>query len=179
MARMNNDSYALSLAGMLTALSLLFIYLAGILPTARLSMYALASLLPISLCMEQRTAYAILMYFAVGGISLLILPNVLVVVPYILFFGYYGITKHHIERIKDKFLAIVLKLAVFNVGLALIYFLSKTFLLTTIPDVLKNNFWLFIILAQVVFMAYDFLYSKLAEYYDRRLRKFLMTRGRR
>ena len=179
MARMSTDSYTLSLTSMMAALSLLTLYLAGILPTARLSMYAIASFFPLAICMEQRTAYALVMYFTVGVLSLLILPNVMLVIPYLLFFGYYGIVKYHIERIPDKLLAFVLKLTVFNIGLLLNYFLAKNMLLTTIPDVLKNNFWVFLGIAQVVFVAYDFIFSKLAVLYDNRIRKFLMKRGER
>ena len=179
MARMESDSYALSLTSMLAAFSLLFIYLAGILPTARLSMYAVSSLFTIVLCMEQRTAYALVMFFAVSLLSFLILPNTLIVVPYILFFGHYGIGKHHIERIKDKFLSFMLKLMYFNVGLILNYFIAKNLLLANIPDAIKNSFWVFLVLAQLAFVAYDFIFSKMAELYDNRIRKFLMKRGRR
>ena len=179
MARMDSDSYALSLTSMMAAFALLFIYLAGILPTARLAMYSIASLFSMAMCMEQRTAYAIILYFAVSFLSLLILPNTLMVVPYVLFFGYYGITKYHIEQIKDKFLAFVLKLMVFNIGLILNYFLAKNLLLANIPDVIKNSFWVFLGLAQMVFVVYDFVFSKMAELYDNRIRKFLIKRGRR
>mgnify|MGYP001766184479 CR=1 FL=1 len=179
MARMDSDSYTLSLTSMMAAFTLLFIYLAGILPTARLSMYAVASLFSFALCMEQRTAYALVLFFGVSLVSLLILPNILLIIPYVLFFGYYGIAKFHIERIKDKFLAFVLKLMVFNIGLILNYFLAKNMFLTDIPDALKDNFWVFMVLAQVVFVAYDYIFSKLAVFYDDRVRKFLMKRGRR
>ncbi|MEX1307385.1 MAG: hypothetical protein AB1Z19_02565 [Eubacteriales bacterium] len=179
MARMDSDSYTLSLTSMMAAFALLFIYLAGILPTARMGMYAIASLFSIALCMEQRTAYAIILYFAVSALSFLILPNTLMVVPYILFFGYYGIAKYHIESIKDKLLAFALKLMVFNIGLILNYFLAKNMFLVNVPDAIKNSFWLFLGLAQLAFLAYDYIFSKMAELYDNRIRKFLMKRGRR
>ena len=179
MARMDSDSYALSLTSMMAAFSLLFVYMAGILPTARLSMYAVASLFTIAMCMEQRTAYALLLFFSVSVLSLLILPNTLLVIPYVLFFGHYGIGKYHIERIKDKFLSFALKLMYFNIGLILNYFIARNLLLANIPDAIKNNFWVFLVLAQVAFVAYDFIYSKMAELYDARIRKFLMKRGRR
>jgi len=179
MAKMNSESYTLSLAGMMTALSLLFLYLAAILPTARLSMYAVASLFTIALCIEQRTLYAFLMFIAVSGLSLLIVPNITTSIPYILFFGHYGIAKYHFERIKDKILGFFLKLAYFNVFLIIMYFLAKSILLDTVPDFLKDNFWLFLVVAQGVFIAYDFIYSKCASLYFNRFRKFLMKRGRR
>ncbi len=179
MARLDSDSYALSLTSMMAAFTLLFIYLAGILPTTRLSMYAIASLFSLALCMEQRTANALILFFSVSFLSLLILPNIMVVIPYILFFGYYGVVKYHAEQIKDKFLAFVIKLMVFNIGLILNYFLAKNLFLSSIPDILKNNFWVFLGLAQIAFVAYDYIFSKLAELYDNRIRKFLTKRGGR
>ena len=127
---------------MMAALALLFLYLAAILPTARLSMYGIASLFTIAMCIEQRTLYALLMFVAVSGLSLLILPNIMAALPYILFFGHYGIAKFHIEKIKDKFFAFVLKLVYFNGCLSLNYFLARNIMLDTIPDFLKENFWI-------------------------------------
>jgi hypothetical protein len=179
MAKMNPESYTLSLAGMMTALSLLFLYLAAILPTARLSMYAVASLFSITLCIEQRTIYALIMFIAVSGLALLIVPNITIALPYIMFFGHYGIAKFHIEKLKDKIFAFVLKLAYFNAFLILMYFVTRAVLLDSVPDFLKDNFWIFLAVAQGVFIVYDFLYSKLASLYFNRFRKFLMKRGRR
>lgn len=177
MARLTSDSYAISITGMMGALALLFLYLAAILPTGKLSMYAIASLFTIVMCMEQHTIYALIMYIGVSGLSLLILPNVATVLPYALFFGHYGVAKYHFDRMKDKVFGFILKLAYFNAGLMLNYFLAKNIMLATIPDFLKNNFWIFLLAAQVVFVAYDFIFSKMAELYYNRFRKFLIRRG--
>ena len=177
MARLSSDSYAISITGMMGAFALLFLYLAAIVPTGKLSMYAIASLFSIAMCIEQRTGLAIIMFIGVSGLSMLIVPNILTAVPYILFFGHYGIAKYHFEQIKDKVFAFVLKLAYFNAGLLLNYFLVKNILLATIPDFLKDNFWIFLLAAQVVFVAYDFIYSQMAVLYYNRIRRFLMRRG--
>jgi hypothetical protein len=179
MARMNTDSYVISLAGMLGALSLLFIYMVAIVPTGKLAMYAIASLFSIALCMEQRTIYAVIMVVGVSVLSLLILPNIAAVWPYALFFGHYGIAKFHIERLKDKLFVMLLKLGYFNIGLLLNYFIAKTIFLSTIPDFIKDNFWVFIAIAQVAFVIYDYIYSQMASLYFNKFRHFLMKRGRR
>ena len=177
MARMTSDSYAISVTGMMGALALLFLYLAAILPTARLSMYAIASLFTIVMCMEQHTIYALIMFFGVSGLSLLIMPNMAMVIPYVLFFGHYGIAKYYFDNMKDKILGMMLKLAYFNAGLMLMYFLAKTILLAAIPDLIKDNFWIFLLVSQVVFVAYDFIYSQMASLYYNRFRKFLVRKG--
>ena len=177
MARLTSDSYAISISGMMGALALLFLYLAAILPTAKLSMYAIASLFTIVMCMEQHTIYALIMFFGVSGLSLLIMPNVAMVLPYVLFFGHYGIAKYYFDRIKDKVFGYILKLMYFNAGLMLTYFLAKNILLATVPDFLKENFWIFLLAAQVVFAAYDFIFSQMAALYYNRFRKFLIRKG--
>ncbi len=179
MVRLSSDSYAISITGMMGALALLFLYLAAILPVGKLSMYAIASLFTIAMCIEQRTLFAIIMFIGVSGLSLLILPNILAALPYVLFFGHYGIAKYHFEQIKDKVFAFALKLIYFNAGLMLNYFLARNIMLDSIPDFLKDSFWIFLLAAQVVFVAYDFIYSQLAMLYYNRIRRFLMRRGDR
>ena len=178
MARMNSETYALSLSAMMASLSLLFLYMSIILPTAKLSMYAISSLFVFAVCMEKRTSYAFLIFIVVSLLSFLILPDMTAAVPYILFFGHYGIAKYHIEGIKDKFLAFTIKLAYFNVIAIIMYLITKNVLLSGIPDLLKDNVWALLVVAQVAFVAYDFVFSKLAELYYNKFRPFLIKRGR-
>jgi hypothetical protein len=179
MARMNSESYSISISAMMGSLTLLFLYLAAILPTAKLSMYAISSLFTVPICIEKRTGFAFMMFIAVSLLSLLILPNIAVGIPYFLFFGHYGIAKFHIENMKDKALAFAIKLAYFNILIIAAYFIAKNTLLVGIPDILKDNVWALVVAAQIAFIAYDFIYSKFAEMYNVRFRPYLIKRGRR
>jgi len=128
--------------------------------------------------MEKRTSYAFLIFISVTLLSFIILPDVTAVIPYLLFFGHYGIAKYHIESLKDKWLAFAIKLAYFNIIAVVMYIIAKNILLSGIPDFLKGNVWILLIAGQVAFIAYDFIFSKLAELYYKKFRPYLIKRGR-
>ncbi len=178
MARMNSETYALSLSAMMASLTLLFLYLTILLPTAKISMYAISSLFVFPVCMEKRTSYAFLIFVVVSLLSFLILPDITAVIPYLLIFGHYGIAKYHIESMRDKVLAFAIKLAYFNVIAVIMYLIAKNILLSGIPDILKDNVWVLLIVGQIAFIAYDFIYSKFAELYHNKFRPYLIKRGR-
>lgn len=167
--------FRISLAAMFAAFTLICLYLAAILPTGRISFYFLSSIFVAALLVEDQPGAAMLMFVAVGGLALLIVPNLLLVLPYVLLFGHYGIGKYFIEKIRDKVTAFVLKLVYFDVFLALTYFLVFDQLA---GEVLKNlPVWALIALSQVAFVIYDFLYSKLTVFYVKVIRKRLMAGG--
>lgn len=101
-----------------------------------------------------------------------IVPNLLTVLPYVLLFGHYGIGKYFIEKIRDKVTAFILKLLYFDVCLAAIYFLAYGVFAPGLLEALP--LWALIAIAQVVFVVYDFLYSKLTLFYVRVIRSKLI-----
>jgi hypothetical protein len=89
---------------MFASLSLLFLYLAS-LPgnPVSVAMYFLSSVFVMGLVLEEEIGLAFLMFAVVSLLSLPLMDLQIYVVPYILFFGHYGIGKYYIEtRIRDK-----------------------------------------------------------------------------
>jgi uncharacterized membrane protein (GlpM family) len=159
---------------MFAAMSLLFLYLASVLPTMRIAMYFLSSVFVMGLVIEEEIGLAVVMYIGVSLMSLLLMPNILRVLPYVLFFGHYGIGKYYIQsRIKDKVAAYIIKLIYYNVAVALVYLLAQQIIF---EDVLDSGiaFWLFVVLAEVAFVIYDFLFDKVTTFYFNNLRRMLM-----
>jgi hypothetical protein len=73
---------------------------------------------------------------------------------------------------------VMLKLAFFNLSGLLLYFLFRGLFITMIP-VQFNNIGLltaFIAIAQVIFFAYDYVYSRLLFYYESKLSIIKRTR---
>ena len=174
MPRFHRTAHRISLTAMFASMSLLFLYLASVLPTMRIAMYFLSSVFVMGLVIEEEIGLAMLMYAAVSLLSLLLMPNLLRVVPYVLFFGHYGIGKYYIQtRIKDKVVGYVLKLLYYNLALVLMYLLARQIL---IEDVFVTGipFWLFIVIAEVAFVAYDYAYAKVTTFYFNNIRRFLM-----
>lgn len=174
MPRFHRTAHRVSLTAMFASMSLLFLYLASVLPTGRIAMYFLSSVFIMGLVIEEEIGLAVLMYIGVSLMSLLLMPNIIRVLPYVIFFGHYGIGKYYIQtRIKDKVAAYIVKLLYYNVALGLVYLLAQQIIY---EDVLSTGvaFWLFVVLAEVAFVIYDFLYDKVSSYYFNNLRRLLM-----
>ena len=174
MPRFHRTAHRVSLTAMFASMSLLFLYLASVLPTGRIAMYFLSSVFIMGLVIEEEIGLAVLMYIGVSLMSLLLMPNIIRVLPYVIFFGHYGIGKYYIQtRIKDKVAAYIVKLLYYNIALGLVYLLAQQIIY---EDVLSTGvaFWLFVVLAEVAFVIYDFLYDKVSSYYFNNLRRLLM-----
>ena len=165
-------THRISLAAMFAAMTLIVLDLAAILPSGRLSLYFLSSIFIAGLLVEDEPVTALLTFAVVSGLGLLIVPNLLTVLPYVLLFGHYGIGKYFIEKIRDKVTAFILKLLYFDVCLAAIYFLAYGVFAPGLLEALP--LWALIAIAQVVFVVYDFLYSKLTLFYVRVIRSKLI-----
>ena len=98
---------------MFAAMTLIVLYLAAILPSGRLSLYFLSSIFIAGLLVEDEPVTALMTFAVVSGLGLLIVPNLLTVLPYVLLFGHYGTGKYFIEKIRDKVTAFILKLLYF------------------------------------------------------------------
>ena len=177
MPRFHRTAHRVSLTAMFASMSLLFLYLASVLPTMRIAMYFLSSVFVMGLIVEEEIGLALLMFGAVSVLSLLLMPNILRVVPYVLFFGHYGIGRYYIQtRIKSKVGGFVLKLLYFNAALVLIYLLARQIINEDIfqHELFRNMFWLAIVLAQIAFVLYDYVYTKIVTFYFNNIRRLLM-----
>ncbi|WP_052447363.1 hypothetical protein [Clostridium polynesiense] len=121
-------SVYLAKGGLLTALSVIILYLTFIFPTNKLTLLTLSSvMIPISiLTMDIR--HAILVYLSTSLIAFLFgLKSIFIL--YLLFFGPYGIVKLFIERYRNTIVEIGLKLLFFNLDLFFVYILAKSLIL--------------------------------------------------
>ena len=151
----------ITLSAALIALTIIILYLNLLLPISTLSILTLASLLvPIAL-MRGSMKSAILVYVASSIIGFFILP-INIIILYILFFGIYGIVKYYIEKINKLPLEILIKLIFFNIIFFISFFVFKLFIkieITTLP------IWLFWIVAQIVFLVFDYALTLLISFY--------------
>lgn len=176
MPRFKRTAHRVSLTAMFASMSLLFLYLASILPTMRIAMFFLSSVFVMGLVLEEEIGLAFLMFAAVSALALLIMPagGLIRVVPYLLFFGHYGIGKYFIEsNIKDKVIRYVVKLLYYNVALVLMYIFAKQVFL---EDVMVSEwaFWLIAVAAEAAFVVYDYVFTKVTAYYFNHIRRLLM-----
>ena len=151
----------ITLSAALVALTIIILYLNLLLPISTLSILTLTALLvPIAL-MRGSMKSAILVYVASSIIGFFILP-INIIMLYILFFGIYGIVKYYIEKISKLPLEILLKLIFFNMILFISFFVFKFFIAM---EITKLPIWLFWIIAQIVFLVFDYALTLLISFY--------------
>lgn len=151
----------ITLSAILIALTIIILYLNLLLPISTISILTLASLLiPIALIRGSMKS-AILVYISSSIIGLFLIP-INIILLYILFFGIYGIVKYFIEKINNMPLEILFKFIFFNIILFISFFIFKTFISIQITKLPIGLFW---IMAQVVFLIFDYALSLLITFY--------------
>lgn len=162
-----NRSMRVAFCGMATALSVVLVFLTGIIPIGEYVLPALAGLLLIAVVVELGQRWAWSVYAAVSLLSALLSPDKEAALCYILLFGCYPIMKSLIEKKAGK-AAVLLKLAVFNAAAVLEFFLA-VWLLRVPQDSFRifgvNLPWLFLLAGNAVFLLYDYAMSLLVTAY--------------
>jgi len=157
-------------SAILAALGVVFMIVASMFEVLDLTMCAAASLLIVLAVIEIGYKWPILIYLVTGILSALLLPNKFAAAVYILFAGLYPIFKAIFERM-HYVVTWVLKFSFFDTALLLviavtvhILHLEETGLGYTIPVML---------LANVAFLLYDFVLTKLITLYIHKIRRLL------
>lgn len=155
-------------SGVLVALTLIVLFSTSILSISTLSIMTIAScLIPIAI-IRTSVKNAILVYIASSILSFMLVPTN-IAIYYTLFFGIYGIVKYFIEKIRNMPLEILLKLISFNILLGITYLITKTFLSFVYPSI---SLWLLWLVAQVIFLIYDYALTLAISFFINRLNKF-------
>lgn len=156
-----------ALGGLMLALQMATLFIAGFVPGIELTIYALSSLYAAIIIIETNISGGIIFYFASALLALLIIPNKAAILPYIFFFGIYAIIKFLIEKIGKQLIEIPLKLVFFNtsIGAGIILFESMFLGNINLPEYSRI---LLILGGQVLFLLYDYLFTLLIAFYRKR-----------
>lgn len=157
---------------MLAALSVTLMFISALFPIAELVLPAIAGILLICAVYEMGEGWAFLIFAAVSILSLLISPSKSSAIYYIFFLGHYPILKSFIERIKNKVLKWVIKIAVFNICVAGALFVSIA-LFGLSGDMFKYGYLVLAVLLNVTFVVYDIAISGFVGLYSTRIRKIM------
>lgn len=156
--------------GVFAALSLLLLYGATLLPSGRIGMVAVAGLVPAAGVISGGLGAGFLCYGATALLGLLLLPDKGCALLYALFFGLYPMVKYAVERLRKLPVELLLKLVFFNLILVIFLFGFSALLFPLLPELMRTPLPLFGI-GNVVFLVYDYGFSKLITYYASRIRK--------
>lgn len=157
----------IALGGVLLALSLISLYIASFVPGLEMTFYAISSVFIPIMMIESKAKGGWVLYIACSIMSLLILPNKVAAVPYIFFFGIYGILKCYIEKIKNPIMQLILKFSIFTVIVIVGYnfFYSLLFGVITLRDFSPL---ILLLISEVFFLFYDIILTGVINYYYRR-----------
>lgn len=152
----------------LGALSLLLLYGASVAPTGSWGLAAVAGLFPAAAVISVGMKAGVLCWAGVSILAFLILPGKLCALLYAALFGLYPIVKALIERLRRRGPEYLLKLAFFNAAFTLIFVVMRAAVLDSLPQAL-SRVWLLYLVGNVVFLLYDFGFSKLIGFYIARI----------
>lgn len=152
----HTNTKSLTISAMMTALGLVLLYLACVLPTGRLALVALAAMLPAAAVLSGGLRWGMLVYLATAALGLVMLPNLGYSLLYAVLLGHYAVVKSLIERLGRRWLEIVCKLAVFNGLLAALYGLCR---LLGVTISVHWAGWALVLAANAVFLAYDYAFT--------------------
>ena len=158
---MKKVSYRVALGGIVSALCLLCMFLAGIMPLFYLILPMAAGMLLMIIAEEVSMGWAWLTYLAVDILSLLITADKESALVFIMLFGHYPMVRLMIEKLKFKPLKYILKGLIFNVC-AVSFFLVTVFvfgidqMMTDMEELGRFGGAVFLILGNIVFWLYDF-----------------------
>ena len=157
----------LTLGGILIAVSLVILYSSSILPISTLTILTLAScLIPICI-IRSSVKTGFLVYIGTTTLGFFIIP-INIIIYYGLFFGIYGIIKYYIEKLQKLPLEIILKFIMFNIIFIIILTVIKLFLGNIVINI---PLWLLCLIAQPVFLVFDYALTLIISYYLNRFHK--------
>lgn len=153
----------------LTALGVLFLLLARVIPAGRLGLMVLTSFPVCMTLMMYGPGWAFGVFAATAALGLLLFPGGPAAL-YILFFGYYPIAKSFFERTRAKGLGWALKYALYAAVFAAAYCLGGKLGLV-IESALP---WFALLLAgAAAFAVYDICYSIVIRFYLDKIARYL------
>ena len=164
-----NKTFRISLGGICLALAVILMFGATFVPGVELTLFALSSLLTIVMIIETGVGGGLLVYAGACILGFLLIPGKVAIVPYVFFFGYYGIVKFYIEKIKSGVVQISLKLFFFAALMCLGILLFKSILAEGIhlPDYPTA---VLIVGGTIFLLLYDYILTFIINFYQRRLR---------
>ncbi len=171
---MRDISYRVALGGIVSALCLITMFLAGIIPALYLLLPMAAGVLLMVIAAEVSIGWAALTYLSVGILSLFICADKEAALVFIMLFGHYPIIRFYLERIKIKPLRGAAKLVVFNLCAALFFYVTVYIfgldqMVEEMNDIGKYGALVMLGFCNLIFILYDYNLKAAYSIYIRKL----------
>ncbi len=166
---MKKNTFDLVFCSLISVISLAFLYLSSVLPTGRLASFGAAIFMLCVAVAECGAKYGLSCAVAVGLLSFMLIPDKLILFPYVLFFGYYPVLKLYIERIGKIVTEWIFKLAVFTIAMLAVYLIMRFLnLLAPIPVYVLSAG---VAVLYLLFILYDNVLTQLISFYLNKISK--------
>lgn len=159
-------SRKIAYGGILLAINSILLLLVNIIPINTLFLLGLASLPIAIVIMEWGPKAGVIFYVGSVLLSFMLMANKSQWILYIFTFGIYGLVKYMIEQGRSFTQEYVMKLICANILIVITYFILKPFVYIPVNIIT-------IVIFEVAFIIYDFVYSKFIDYYNDKLRKLV------
>ena len=169
-------SFKVALGGIISAVSVVLMFLTGVVPTLTYAIPAIAGGLLIVIAIEIGPKFAYTVFFAVSTLSLLVVADKEAAVMYAVFFGYYPVLKGFIEKKTSGIFTWLVKYLIFNVAVILAYLaISKIFMISyeDIAFLGKLAIPVLLMICNIVFAIYDIALTRILSTYIYNWRKYV------
>ncbi|CEO31245.1 hypothetical protein [Paraclostridium sordellii] len=156
----------ISYTGILLALNIILLILSNIIPVNTLFFMGLASLIVAIVVLEYGFKMGVVFYIASSILSFFIIMNKSQWLLYVSTFALYGLIKYIIENGRSIYLEIFLKLVFANSIMIFLICILKGIIFIPVNIVS-------ILLFQIIFLVYDYVYTLFIDYYETKLRKII------
>lgn len=181
MRKVKKVSYKVSLGGIISALSLFFMFLTGFMPIFVYLIPAVCGAMLLIIYVEINAKWAFFTYVSVAVLCLFITPDKEAGLLYIMFLGYYPLLKMFIEKIGNSVFEWILKLIIYNVMIIAYYqviirIVAGSDLTEEIGEWGKYGAFIFLGMTNIVFIIYDIAVSRLKNLYVKWFRKKILQK---
>lgn len=159
-------------AALLSAVALVFLFAAGMIPTGWTGVTAVAGLAVAVAVSASGYLTGILCYAVTSILSLLIIPGKHAAILFASLFGLYPLLKIRMERLKSRVASIAVKLVFFNVVFLLLIQFASTLLWGNLLAQWPYSVPLqpvLCLVGSVIFLLYDFAFTKVMALLQSRL----------
>ena len=157
----------IAVSAVLCAMSVIILYFGAVIDVMFLSMAAICSVVVVYAVIEIGGSYPWLIYVITSVLSMMLLPNKMPALAYLVFAGVYPIIKSYAERL-PLVASWAVKLVAFNAALTLLIFVSKRIM--GLEDLTFGFSPVVYVIGNVTFILFDYVLTKMITLYLRKLR---------
>ena len=165
----NTKTSKLALGGICLALTVVFMFAGSIVPGIELTLFAISSLFTAVMILETDVRGGLILFAGASILGFILVPNKAAVIPYIFFFGYYGILKFYIEKLTKAVLQITVKVLFFAAVMCTGIFGLKELFFAGI-DIPNAPAVVLIIGGTAILLLYDYIYTLIINFYIHRIK---------